>query len=183
MKNFIFRNATETDFASIKQLCDLRFGSGYFDRDTFGIWSCCPEFFKVAYHQNNFVGYAVMIPATYQEIGQHMKMTTENVSEIAQNKPALIYKSLSVCKEYEKLGIPLAFSELLIDTAHKLGFGTIFASAWVFNGKMPIAKMFEKLDFKPLFLRHMLWYDDKRYHCVICGGNCKCDAMIYYKNI
>lgn len=69
------------------------------------------------------------------------------------------------------------------EDAAGLGYGSIFGSAWVYDGKIPMSHLFDHFGFRQLYGRKLLWYHEENYRCVVCGGRCRCDAMIYYKKL
>lgn len=167
----------------IQPLCDLRYGDGYIDRQTYEQWMGHPELMNVALVEGEFAGFSVFVPAGIEDLATHMGMPREDVAHIAGDKPALIYKSAAVPFQFEKRGI---MQELLGNALEKLpalGYGSAFGSAWMYDGKIPMSRLFDYFGFRQLYTRKMLWYHDKNYRCVVCGGRCKCDAMIYYKQL
>lgn len=177
------RQGWEEDFAHILPLCDERYGRGYINRQGFDHWMEHPSLLKVAESEGAFAGFAVMVPASYLEISKKMGMPAQDVERIAGGRPALIYKSAAVPLRFERCGIMHAMAQAGLDTARAEGYGSLFGSAWIYNGKIPISGTFKTFDFRPLYKRQMLWYDDPEYHCVLCKGRCRCEAMIYYKTL
>lgn len=173
----------ERYFEELCELCDDRFGTGYVDRAVFERWMRYPRLLKIALVDGRFIGFAVMVPADTAEIMRKMKMPERDVLEIAGEKPALIYKSAAVRPEYEHCGVMHAMAAQGIEDAKELGYGALFAAAWVYGGKIPIEPTFNTFHFQRLYERKMLWYDDEEYRCVVCKGRCTCDAMIYYKKL
>ena len=114
---------------------------------------------------------------------EKMAMPREDVEAIAGGRPALIYKSAAVPRQHEHKGVMHALALAGLETARQEGYGSLFGSAWVYNGKSPIAGTFKAFGFVPLYKREKLWYNDPDYTCVVCKGRCTCDAMIYYKTL
>lgn len=170
-------------FEAILKLCDERFGTGYINRAEFDHWMEHPSLFKIGLVDGVFGGYVVMYPAEEAEIAGKLKMPVEDIREIAGKKPKLYYKSAAVKKEYERCGMMPPLTQAVLDEAHAAGYGSLFGSAWVYNGKTPLRSSLEKLGFRALYPRKMLWYDDEAYTCVVCGGRCVCDAMVYCREI
>lgn len=167
----------------IQELCDLRYGTGYIDRPTYEKWMKHPELMNVALIEGEFAGFSVFVPATTEELMSHMGMPREDVARIAGDKPALIYKSAAVPFQFEKRGIMQLLLGDALEELPKLGYGSVFGSAWVYDGKIPMSRLFDYFGFSRLYGRKMLWYYDEKYCCVVCGGRCKCDAMIYYRQL
>lgn len=177
------RDGKEEDFEEILPLCDERYGSGYLTKGIFGHWMEHKSLLKVAELGEEFAGFAVMVPAIVEEVMEKMAMPREDVEAIAGGRPALIYKSAAVLRQHEHKGVMHALALAGLETARREGYGSIFASAWVYQGKSPIAGTFRVFGFKPLYKREKLWYSDSDYTCVVCKGRCTCDAMIYYKTL
>lgn len=183
MFDFTYRNGSDNDFENIKQLCDLRYGTGYFTEKTMMSFMKCPDLFKIAEENGRFVGFAAFIATEKEKIAESMKLDIGEVMRISGEKPAVIYKSHAIKAEYEKMGLPVAMTSMLLEEGKRLGYGSVFASAWKYGEIIPMEKTFKKLDFIPLEIRENLWYDDENYRCIVCGGRCRCEAMLYYRVI
>lgn len=183
MNDFIFRTAEAKDYDKIKSLCDERYGTGYITKDMFKNYLDYKELFISAFYNDDFVGFAAMIYSTDENTAKKMGMTLEEVKKYASKKPILIYKSHAIKKKYEKMGLPVAMTSILMSKGKELGYGSVFGSAWIYNNYIPMSKTFDKLGFIPLYKRSNLWYDDENYTCVVCGGRCKCEAMIYVRDL
>lgn len=170
-------------YDTIQQLCDLRYGTGYIDRAVYEKWMEHPELMSIALIDGEFAGFSVFVPATVEELMTHMDMPREDVVRIAGDRPALIYKSAAVPFRFEKRGIMQLLLGSALEELPGLGYGSIFGSAWVYDGRTPMGRLFDHFGFRQLYGRKMLWYHDKNYRCVVCGGQCKCDAMIYCKQL
>lgn len=177
------REGTERDFLSILPLCEQRYGSGYLTRALFDRWMEHPSLLKTAELNGAFAGFAVMMPASAGEVMEKMAMPREDVEAIAGDRPILIYKSAAVLPQYERRGVMRALAGAGLETARREGYGSLFGSAWMYRGKMPIAGTFRAFGFVPLYTRERLWYNDPGYTCAVCGGRCTCSAMIYYKKL
>ena len=183
MSDFTFRNALPEDYDELCKLCDERYGDGYFSWETYDHYSTRPELFITAHCGEELAGFSVMIPASKEEIAKEMKMPQEDVDELSGDKPPIIFRSLIIHKRFEKKGLPLTMANILLERVQAAGYGTIFGPAWMYDGKIPIEGLLKRLGFTQLYIRKNVWYDDLKYHCIICGGRCKCDAMIYYKKL
>lgn len=170
-------------YPQIQQLCDERYGTGYIDKNTYERWMEHPELMRVALIEGEFAGFSVFVPASIQELMAHMDMPREDVERIAGDRPALIYKSAAVPVRFGKRGVMRLLLGRALEDAARLGYGSVFGSAWVYGGKIPMSHLFDHFGFRQLYGRKMLWYHEENYRCVVCGGRCRCDAMIYYKQL
>ena len=174
-------DATVNFYDDIKQLCDESFGTGYLDRAEYDRWILQPHLFNIALVDDKFAGYSAMLPVSIEDIIEYMGMKEAEVQAITGNKPALIYKSVAVQPKYRKNGILTKLIKGLLNNAKELGYGSVIVSAWTYGGKTPAENSLISMDFTRLYHRHMLWYRNENYRCVICNGRCICDALIFYK--
>lgn len=114
---------------------------------------------------------------------EKLAMPRRDICSIAGEKPILYYKSAAIPQQFERKGVMPAIVEDILREAQQAGYGSLFGSAWLYDGKIPLQGTLKKLGFQALYARKMLWYDDVNYHCVICKGRCTCDAMLYCRKI
>ncbi len=176
-------NGQDQYYEEVLRLCDERFGTGYIDRAEYNHWMEHPELFKIGLVNGDFGGYVVMYPSEEAEISDKLDMPVTDIREIAGKKPKLYYKSAAVKKKYEHCGLIVPLTTAVLEEAYQTGYGSLFGSAWMYDGKIPLRSSLEKLGFRALYPRKMLWYGDEAYTCVICGGRCACDAMVYCREI
>lgn len=170
-------------FPRIKELCELRFGGGYVDETDYARWMEHPDLVQVALAEEEFAGVAVLLPASAEEIAEKMGMTEAEVLDITGGRPAVIYKCIALWPRYEKRGIG---RNVVLDGLRRGeagGYSAVFIAAWMYNGVVPAQKMLHSLGFTRLCQKKMLWYGDEKYHCVVCGGRCVCDGIIYCKKL
>lgn len=170
-------------FPKIRELCGLRFGSGYVDEVDFARWMEHPDLVQIALVDGEFAGVAVLLPASGKEIAGKMGMAQREVQNITGGRPAVIYKSIALWPKYEKHGIGRSIVLDGLRRAEARGYCAVFIAAWMYNGIIPAQRMLHSLGFTELYRRSMLWYGDEKYRCAACGGRCVCDGMIYYKRL
>lgn len=170
-------------YPRVKELCELRFGTGYIDEADFAHWMEHPDLVQIVLVDGDFAGMAVLLPASAGEIAEKMKLTRQEVLHITGGRPAIIYKSIALWPKYEKHGIGRTVVLDGLQRAEAGGYCAVFIAAWMYDGIIPAQKMLHGLGFTELYRRHMLWYGDEKYRCVACGGRCVCDGMIYYKRL
>lgn len=167
----------------IRQHCDQRYGTGYMTEEVYRHWMEHPELVQIALVDDQFAGCTGMYPVTPEEVVRKLAVDPADVERIAGNRPILYYNTTMVTKEYDGRGYSQAMIKSALRTARDQGYGSIFGSAWIYDGAVPIARTVSRMGFQALYRRKMLWYGDKSYTCVICKGPCKCDAEIYYKKL
>lgn len=184
-ENYMLQIAAGTweDYPRIKELCELRFGSGYLDETGYARWMEHPDLVQVATIDGDFAGVAVMRPASEEEIAQKMKMDQAEIMDITSGRPAAVYQSIALKHRYEKHGLGRRMVLDGLERGANKGYSAIFIAAWMYDGKIPAQGLLSSLGFTQLYRRELLWYGEKNYQCVACGGRCVCDGMIYYKKL
>lgn len=165
----------------IQQECDLRYGPGYMTPEVYAHWMEHPDMIQIALVDGQYAGYSSMLPVTPEEVTRLMKVDRADVERVAGDRPILYYKSTVIPYAFEGRGHFQALAHAAMDTARAQGYGSMFSTAWTYDGYTPLERPFKRLGFVRLYRRGMLWYEDKNYTCVVCKGPCKCDAEIYYK--
>lgn len=178
---FVLINGTDKYIDETIELCDERFGEGYIERSDYESWLKNPELLKIALCDGDYAGFSAFIPASVEEICEHMEMTEDEVLAITGGKPALIGKSAAVRVKYGRRVLMHRMMAAEIVEGRRLGYSAAFGSAWVYDNFVPAKKSFDTLGYKHLEQRrHLLWYGYEKYKCVACEGRCVCDAEIYY---
>ena len=182
-KDLMFIQGTKDYYDRIVKLCDECFGTGYVDEREYEKWLLHPGLFNIALANGRFAGFSVMLPASAHEIMRHMGMEQEEVQALTDGRPAVIYKSVAVCPAYRQNGLLKGLVQDLVKNAKEMGIGSVFLSAWTYQGKTPVEKALNACGFTRLYVRKMLWYSYENYKCILCHGRCKCDAVIYHKSL
>ena len=180
-ENILIRSAKAEDFERIKQLAELRFGIGYLDRQEFDAWLRDPDFFLVAEVDGRFAGYAYHRPESVEELASYMKLDPAYVRQVSGGRPVIHCRSAALAPEFEHRGLMQKIVAQLEETAGREGFGAEFAPAWKYGEAVPMRKNLLARGYTELCEREKLWYDQENYRCVICGGRCRCTAVIFQR--
>lgn len=178
-EGYLIRPAVEKDFETIEQLCTLRFGSGYLKRGEFERWLRNPELFLVTEHNGDLVGYVCFLPVSPQEMAEYLHFPVEEVEKASGGKDVIHCKSTAVFSEYEHKGLMRLLWERILANVRNAGYRVAYGPAWKYRGFVPMDHLLTSLGFVPICEKEKLWFDDKSYTCIICGGPCKCPAVIY----
>ncbi len=175
------RPARSDDYQIIFDLCEQRFGNGYLNHKEYDIWLKNPRLFLAAEYEGTFAGTVCYLPEKAEALAKYMQLDTEYIKTVSDGKPVIHCKTAVLVPEYDHLGVMQALIEAANENSRKLGFGAAFAPAWKYNGFIPMEKLMLKLGFDEIAERQNIWYDMDGYTCIICGGKCKCTAVIYQK--
>ncbi len=182
-KEIVIRSVRESDYKIIFELCEKRFGKGYLTRKNFDEWLKNPTLCLAAEYEGRFCGFVCYIPEPYEALAKYMKLDARYIKSVSNNKAVIHGKSAVLFEEYEHLGIMQALVEAANNNARELGFGAVFIPAWEYDGFVPVGKMLNRLGFRQTARRENIWYDMENYICVVCGGRCKCSAVIFEKRL
>lgn len=173
------RPASEKDYDAILKLCDLRFGTGYIDHDEFERWLKYPELFLALDYQKQFVGYVCILPSTPEAVSADMQLPLDEIRAECVGKKIVRCRSAVLRSEFENMGFMRLLWEKVFANAKEMGFHISYCPAWKYNGFVPMDHLLTKLGFFAIAEKEMLWYNEENYTCVICGGRCKCPAVVY----
>jgi len=180
-EHIYIRSAQKSDFEVIEKLCTERFGAGYLTRTDFEEWLAFPKLFLVAADGDRFCGFCYLMPENKEKLAEYMKIDVKTVEDASNGKPVLHCKSAALVSTEEHRGLMFRLLSQELENAKEMGFGAAFAPAWTYNGKIPMGHLMELLGFEKIGVRDNLWLDQENYTCVVCGGKCRCQAIIYKK--
>ncbi len=177
------RSVQESDYKTIFELCEKRFGKGYLTHSEFEQWLKSPTLCLAAEYEGDFAGFVCYTPQSPEDLAKYMQLDACYISSVSDNKAVVHGKSAVLLEEYEHLGIMQALVTAANNNAKELGFGAVFVPAWEYDGFVPVEKMVNKLGFQEIARRKNIWYDMENYTCVVCKGRCKCNAVIFEKRL
>lgn len=167
-----------SDFEILSKIADERLGTGYFDHDDFVFRTEYPELNLVAVDDGQPVALISMTPEAPESLAEAVRMDPDALVKDAGGRPVIHFRTALCDAAHDGQGLTGALLESVINNARELGYGAIISPTWKYCGKAPAEKLQTNLGFRPIGERHMLWYDQKGYSCVICGGPCRCDAIL-----
>ncbi len=171
------------EFQVVFALCEKRFGKGYMNREEFDQWLKYPEFFLAAEQDGAFCGFVCYFPEEAEDLAKYMRLPRDYVELVSGGKPVIHCKTAVLFPEYEHSGIMHNLVERATDNAKAMGFGAAFAPAWKYKNHVPVRKLLNRLGFEELVEKENIWYDMENYECIICGGRCRCSAVIFQKTL
>ncbi len=177
------RPLQSSDYDIIFELCQKRFGEGYLEKKEFESWLKFPEYALAAEYGGSFAGFLCYMPSTVNDIAEYMKITPEYINNVSGGKDVVHFKTAILYPEYEGKGIIHSMAALAQERLKKYGYGAIFGPAWKYGDCIPMKKPLLRLGFSEVCERENIWYDMENYTCVICGGRCRCTAVIFQKKL
>jgi len=175
----VFRPATIDDYETLRDICERRLGDGYLGRDDYEDRVKYPELNMVADHDGRAVAFVSMTPESVESLSKAMKYDEDKILEAAGGKPVIHFRTAIADEHYDGKGLISSLLSMVVDQARNLGYGLILSPTWKYDGKVPAARVQEKVGFKPVGDRKLLWVHQKGYTCIACKGPCRCDAVLY----
>lgn len=172
------RSLELSDYEVLGTIADERLGKGYFDPDDFVFRTKYPELNLVAEEGGLPVALISMTPEDPESLAKAVQMDLKELLKDACGRPVIHFRTALCDAAHDGQGISGILLERVIDNAREMGYGVIISPTWKYNGKAPAEKLQTNLGFKRIGEKHMLWYDQKGYSCIICGGRCRCDAIL-----
>lgn len=133
---------------------------------------------------NKLVGFCIFYEETPEETMKNFQLSQDEFDKLCEKGKNICHvKSISIKEDHKKTGLSFELFERNVAKAKKLGFSVALVGAWKRGDYVPAKKLLVNHGFLKLKTVPYLWYDDKNYNCVDCNGPCKCDGVVYYKNL
>lgn len=179
------------DLKYIDQLVETSnntFGSNYIDKDSILKYvGDSSEMCTMAIDKNydKLVGCCLFYEETIADAAKRFKMLEEEIHRYAGKADTICHtKQIWVLPEFKSTGLASRIFEKTLAKAKKIGLKTVLSPAWKRGDEyIPAEGILLKQGFERIKTIPMLWFDDKDYVCVECDGPCRCDGVIYYKNL
>lgn len=164
-----------------------------FSEDCFGeAYTFVPEMEGFINDENNrlfveeengrIIGAILFLNDDKKTITDEMDVTGDDFDRISQGKPILHHKFSIIRDEYRGRGLMTRMlSEAIGELEREGRYGAIFTQGWIKQDSIPMEGIFERMGYKRYKRQIRPWWKYADRTCNICGGRCKCDAMVYYR--
>ncbi|MBQ6319346.1 MAG: GNAT family N-acetyltransferase [Lachnospiraceae bacterium] len=179
------RRATRADIPAIVSLTCECFGENYtFDEEMQGFIDDERNRVYVEYDDKGLCGAFMMLAEDKDSISESMEVTSDDYDRLSRGKPCLHHKFCVVREDRRKDGLMTAMlQEAIPDLENEGIYGAIFAQTWILNNEIPMARVCDRIGYKQYKRQFRPWYGITDRYCNICKGRCKCDAMVYYRQL
>ncbi len=186
----MLRHGDEKDLEQVKKLSDHLFGDPYISTEEY------LELLKIGYlfvaeEDGEIQAASLHHLITPKELSDEMAVTPEMQKDLCKERPALHFRYHAVYEEHTGKGIGsslLAYALQEMKEDNK--YGSVFTQLWVplnrnMKEKQPMEFLAEKLGFSKLHEQGQPWQIEKYKHsyCPVCGGWCRCNARVYYREL
>lgn len=167
-----------SDYEALSAIADERLGTGYFDYADFVFRTEHPRLNLVAVDDGRPAALISMTPEAPESLARAVRMDLDTLLRDAGGRPVIHFRTALCDSAHDGQGISGILLEKVISNARELGYGVIISPTWMYNGIAPAEKLQTNLGFRAIGKRKLLWYGQEGYSCVICGGPCRCDAVL-----
>lgn len=138
----------------------------------------------VLYDDKGLAGSILFLCESKADFMENMEVEPDDFDKISGGKGVLHHKFSVIRKDLRGRGL---MTKMLDDALLMLKdegiFGALFTQGWIKEGTIPMEGIFERAGYKQYKRQIRPWWKYYDRTCNICGGRCKCDAMVYYRPI
>jgi GNAT superfamily N-acetyltransferase len=132
--------------------------------------------------EGGIAGVVLFIRESKADFMENMEVDGDDYDRISSGKYVLHLKTCMIRENLRGRGLMTSMFHEAIDMVRKDGiYGAIFTQGWIRPDEtVPMHGIFEGEGYIKYKRQHQPWYKYADRSCVLCGGRCKCDAMVYY---
>ncbi|MBR4719182.1 MAG: GNAT family N-acetyltransferase [Lachnospiraceae bacterium] len=132
--------------------------------------------------EGRIIGATLFLNDDKETIMEDMEVTGEDFDRLTAGRPVLHHKFCIVRDDCRGKGVMTKMLEESFSQLEKEGiYGAVFAQAWIKKGDIPIEGILKNMGYTTYKRQISPWYKFSDRVCSVCGGRCKCDAMVYYR--
>lgn len=138
----------------------------------------------VVEEDGRITGATLFIKDTKESVMEDMEVTEEDFDRLCDGKPVLHHKFCMVRDDCRGKGIMTGLLSEAFKALEREGiYGAVFGQAWVKNGDVPMEGICANMGYTLYKHQKSPWFKFSDRVCSVCGGRCKCDAMVYYRKL
>ncbi|MCL2081993.1 MAG: N-acetyltransferase [Oscillospiraceae bacterium] len=173
----------DTAFArDVALIANKSFGEGYMNEDRLKEVTGGQGSFYSSVTDGKISGYCFFQYITADLCASKIKLPKETFVQNSSSDGMVCYtKTMAVDESLRGRGVADDLFEACLNKAVSDGLFSAWGSAWRLGNIVPMNRIFLKNGFCVHSEVPYIWYDDKQYKCIVCGGRCKCTGVIYRK--
>ena len=165
-------------------LANDAFGENYLTVERISFLAARKGSFFVLQQGEKITGYCVFVYEAMQDTIKHIAGLQDLLpGDYRPDKLVCYMKSMAIAKDVKGTGAARALFGTALAKSVADGVPMAWGSAWKIGETVPMHKIFDGFGFGVAGEVPMAWYNDENYSCVYCGGRCRCDAVIYYRDL
>ena len=179
------RMARDEDAKAVTALTCLCFGDAYTtEEEISGFISFDENRLYVQYDEQGLAGAILFLAEDRQTMIDNLSIDPADYDRIRKDLRTLHHKFSVVRGDLRGRGLMTLMLEEALEEIRKEGrYGAIFVQAWIKQDVIPMERIFQRAGYVPYRRQIRPWWKYENRSCNICGGRCKCDAMVYYRTV
>jgi len=179
------RSAIKSDASAITDLANLCFGDAYTSvSEVEGFIEDPENRLYIEEDEKGLAGAVLFLKDNKENLNEDMEVSAADFDRISEGKKVLHHKFSIIREDLRGQGIMTRMLDDAIDHAAKEGvYGAIFTQGWIKQGEIPMENIFYRAGYTVYKRQIKPWWKYADRTCNICGGRCKCDAMVYYRKL
>lgn len=179
------RRAQLEDARAIKDLTCSCFGDAYTTEDEIKSFIADDNNkLYVTFDDMGLAGTVLFLNEKKENLILDLEIEPQDYDRISGGKQVLHHKFSAVREDLRKRGIMTNMLREAVQILEEEGkCGGVFVQAWIKQGTIPLEESLYRAGYERYKRQIRPWWKYKDRTCNICGGRCKCDAMVYYRTI
>ncbi len=179
------RKAVSSDTEEIVQFCEDCFGKDYtFIPEMRAFIEDDANRLFVIEEDGRIIAAVLYLKDDKQTVMEDMEVEEEDFDRISKGRPVLHHKFCIVREDCRGRGLMTKLMEDAVAELKREGiYGAVFGQAWIKQGEMPMENICARTGYQQYKRQIRPWWKYADRTCNICGGRCKCDAMVYYREL
>ncbi len=177
------RRAEVKDTAELVEFAEDCFGEAYtFEPEMRSFIENDNNRLYVVDDEDRIQGAVLFLNDSKETIMEDMEVTSDDFDRISRGKPILHHKFSIIRDDLRGKGMMTDMLSRAISELETEGrYGAIFTQGWIKDGEIPMEGIFRRMGYSEYKRQIRPWWKFSDRTCNICGGRCKCDAMVYYR--
>jgi GNAT superfamily N-acetyltransferase len=179
------RAAQNKDANAITELTCICFGDAYTSEDEIRTFIADDRnHLYVACDENGLAAAILFLYESRSALEENLDVTGADYDRIGGGRSVLHYKFSVVREDVRGRGLMTGMLQQLLELLREdERYGALFVQAWIKQGEIPLEGILRRNEFKVYRKQIRPWWKYHDRSCNICGGRCKCDAMVYYRKL
>lgn len=179
------RRAVTGDAEAIERLTCHCFGDAYTTQEEIsGFIEDERNRLYVLYDDKGLAGSILFLCEPKESFMEDMEVEPDDYDRLSGGKPVLHHKFSVIRDDLRGRGLMTRMLDEALKDLEKEGkYGALFTQGWIKQETVPMEGIFDRAGYVKYKRQIRPWWKYKDRTCNICGGRCRCDSMVYYREI
>ncbi len=179
------RPAEQRDAKAVTELANLCFGDAYTSLEEMkGFIEDRENRLFIEEDEKGLAGAVLFLKDDKEGLFEDLDVTGDDFDRLSEGKKVLHHKFSIIREDLRGKGIMTRMLDDAIALVEDSGsYGVIFTQGWIKQGSIPMENIFKRAGYRVYKKQIRPWWKYNDRTCNICGGRCRCDAMVYYRKL